>query len=216
MPERIDSKSLVETIRSQFNVPELQQLCFNLDIPYDDLPAKTHNGKVRELVLYCQRHGRLPELAQHVAEIRPTTANKEPKQMPQPGETEKVDRTAKIWIPIIVAFIGLVGVIITVMATRPGATPTPESDNLVYPVTVRANDTGQPIEGAHILVETGGGLAPKNAYTDANGFVRVAIDASQSGKQGRVTVSAANYKRKMYDIDLLPDMLPDEIRLDPE
>ena len=41
---------------------ELRDLCFRLEIDYENLPGETKADKARELIAYCERHGRLPEL----------------------------------------------------------------------------------------------------------------------------------------------------------
>ena len=226
MPKPINPQSLVKTIRSQFSVPEIRNLCFDLGIPHEEIAGDTVSEKARELVLYCQRRNRLPELAQRVTELRsqPLAEPGESELLIMPNqvnETEKTNRIAKIWVPIIVALIGLAGIIITnlgkddVPTSNSSLTP-PATNGFVYSVTVMDKVSTKPIENAHILIETGGGFAPKNAYTDSNGFVRITIDASQSGRQGRLSISATNYERQTHDIDLTSDALPQEIRLEPE
>ncbi len=58
-----------------FNDDELRGLCFELDIPYEDLGASTKSGKARELVSYCQRHTRLAELEAACLRLRPDIPN---------------------------------------------------------------------------------------------------------------------------------------------
>ena len=55
-----------------FNDDELRGLCFELNIPYEDLGASTKSGKARELVAYCQRRTRLVELEAACRRLRPT------------------------------------------------------------------------------------------------------------------------------------------------
>lgn len=45
-----------------FNLDEVQTLCFDLGIQYDNLAGDTLNSKARELVKYCYRHDLLPSL----------------------------------------------------------------------------------------------------------------------------------------------------------
>ena len=54
-----------------FKEDELQTLCFDLGIDYESLPAVGKAGKARELVGYCDRNGRIPELIDHIRQERP-------------------------------------------------------------------------------------------------------------------------------------------------
>ena len=54
-----------------FSAEELRTLCFSLGIEYDDLPGSGRTDKARELVAYCQRHSRLPDLQKAVTQARP-------------------------------------------------------------------------------------------------------------------------------------------------
>ncbi|MCP4424626.1 MAG: toll/interleukin-1 receptor domain-containing protein [Chloroflexi bacterium] len=53
---------LREKISRHFNTDELRTLCVDLGVNYDDLPGRNISGKARELVGFCARHGRLPEI----------------------------------------------------------------------------------------------------------------------------------------------------------
>lgn len=50
---------------------ELRDLCFYLKINYQDLGGEGRIGHARELVLYCERHGKLPMLIRRCCELRP-------------------------------------------------------------------------------------------------------------------------------------------------
>jgi DNA-binding NarL/FixJ family response regulator len=63
--------ALTDFIHAAFNPAELEYLCVRLTINYDDLPGDTHQLKSVELVLYCERHGRLQELGEMVKTLRP-------------------------------------------------------------------------------------------------------------------------------------------------
>lgn len=227
MPQQIDPQALTQTIWSRFSLSEIKDLCFRLGISHEDIPGSTRRDKARELVLYCERHGRLPELAQRVAELRPKSATIESvDNAPGRNKLNKTERTAKIWVPIIVALIGLAGIIIPKLidteTTEPTSIPSRASDtpanatDFDYAVTVRDRDTIKPISGAHVLIETGGGIAPKNGYTDSNGYVRIAIDAKLVDTKGRLSIEAIGYQRFTQEINLKLDELPAEVRLAPE
>jgi len=50
---------------------ELHDLCFYLGVDYADLPAQGRRHKARELVAYCERHGRIPELEEKLRQEHP-------------------------------------------------------------------------------------------------------------------------------------------------
>lgn len=63
--------NLREQITSHFNKNELQNLCYDLSINYEELPGDTLSAKVRGLIEYCQRHGQNKILATKLANLRP-------------------------------------------------------------------------------------------------------------------------------------------------
>jgi hypothetical protein len=58
---RVDHSKLRRMLADHFNREELRELCADLCIEYENLPD-TLDGMVRELVAYCERHRRIPEL----------------------------------------------------------------------------------------------------------------------------------------------------------
>jgi hypothetical protein len=50
---------------------ELYDLCFNMEIDYENLPGTGKANKVRELIRYCQRHNRYDELGETYQRLRP-------------------------------------------------------------------------------------------------------------------------------------------------
>ncbi|MCA9956495.1 MAG: hypothetical protein KC434_17320, partial [Anaerolineales bacterium] len=55
-----------------FNLEELKDICFDLEINHESLPSHTQlNGFVRELIGFAQRQGRLNELIQVLQAERP-------------------------------------------------------------------------------------------------------------------------------------------------
>ena len=58
-------------IHLSFNMEELKDLCFEMEIVFDDLPGSTLKDKVRELVLFCERHNRIEELQSICQRLRP-------------------------------------------------------------------------------------------------------------------------------------------------
>ncbi|MCB0368634.1 MAG: hypothetical protein KDD45_04100 [Bdellovibrionales bacterium] len=54
-----------------FNLDELRTLCFSLGVDYDDLVGEGKSGKIRELILYCQRKNMLGDLVNQCSQMRP-------------------------------------------------------------------------------------------------------------------------------------------------
>jgi hypothetical protein len=49
----------------------LLTLCFWLDVEYENLPAKTKEGKARELIRHMNRQNQLARLVAKCGEVRP-------------------------------------------------------------------------------------------------------------------------------------------------
>ncbi|HUX75374.1 MAG TPA: response regulator [Anaerolineae bacterium] len=65
----VDPAALRRTLEEKFDLEEIQDLCFDLDIDFDALPGE--GKKARELIAYCRRRDRLKKLATRIAELRP-------------------------------------------------------------------------------------------------------------------------------------------------
>jgi hypothetical protein len=61
---------LRHNLSQHFNVDELRELCFSLDIEDEDLPGGK-SGMIRELIGHCERHGRTLELLDLARQARP-------------------------------------------------------------------------------------------------------------------------------------------------
>ena len=46
---------LRESLSDKFNLDELNTLCFDLNIDYEDIPGNNKQAKVVELIKYCER-----------------------------------------------------------------------------------------------------------------------------------------------------------------
>jgi len=62
---------LRQKISDHFNEEELRTLCFDMQVDYEALPGWSKDDKVRELVSYFERHGRILELARVIQQQRP-------------------------------------------------------------------------------------------------------------------------------------------------
>ena len=61
--------ALRHALEERFDLEEIKNLCFDLQIDFDDLPGE--GKKAREVVAYCRRHDRLEELVASVSRLRP-------------------------------------------------------------------------------------------------------------------------------------------------
>jgi hypothetical protein len=69
--QRVELRQIL-TLR--FDEGELRTLCFDLGIEYENLPGTTKADKARELVLYFEHRGRIPELLELIRNSRPETS----------------------------------------------------------------------------------------------------------------------------------------------
>lgn len=61
-----------QKLADTFDDEEVRQLCFELGIRYEDyLTDAAHNGRIRQLVDYARRHGRLAEITTYCRRQRP-------------------------------------------------------------------------------------------------------------------------------------------------
>ena len=67
-------KELRSLLIESFDLEELHSLCFDLGINFDSLAGSTIDSKARELIAYCQRHLRLPDLLAACHQQRPHIA----------------------------------------------------------------------------------------------------------------------------------------------
>lgn len=68
---QLDLRALRVGICELFTLAEIQILCFDLGIPYEELPGETLPNKAAELIGYSARRGRLQDLVAYVRKVRP-------------------------------------------------------------------------------------------------------------------------------------------------
>ena len=66
-----DKLKLYEFILDHYSLGELKDLCFYLNVVYDDLDGTARKDKARELVEYVARRRRLDDLRAVLAQQRP-------------------------------------------------------------------------------------------------------------------------------------------------
>ena len=62
---------LHQKINQYFDDDDLQTVCFNLGVEYDNLKGDTKSGKARELILWCKKHSCLDKLTELLRKERP-------------------------------------------------------------------------------------------------------------------------------------------------
>ena len=69
--EREHLIKLHRILADRFSKGELRTLCFTLGVDYDDLPGEGKSDKARELIVYLEHRGRIPELVETGEQLRP-------------------------------------------------------------------------------------------------------------------------------------------------
>lgn len=64
-------QELQQKIEDHFDAGEVREICFKLDINYENLSGTIHKTKVIELVLYCKRRELLGKLINYCKLLRP-------------------------------------------------------------------------------------------------------------------------------------------------
>lgn len=73
-PRSYGLASLRQKLAEHFSIDELRTLCFDIGIKHENLPADTLDGMARELVSYCERACRIPELVAQCRKLRPNVS----------------------------------------------------------------------------------------------------------------------------------------------
>ncbi|MFN8484766.1 MAG: CHAT domain-containing protein [Anaerolineae bacterium] len=107
MAAQWDPISLRQAMSDRMSLDEIESLCFDLGIDADNLGGDNKSAKIRELIQYMQRRGRLDDLTAQLAKVRPDitppgaastrNATPAPEQAapgsPQPGDSPTVSPT---------------------------------------------------------------------------------------------------------------------------
>lgn len=67
----VDPVWLREQLVSHFSLDELRDLCFELDIDFENLPGEAKAGKAREMIIYCRNRAMMNQLTGKVQLARP-------------------------------------------------------------------------------------------------------------------------------------------------
>jgi hypothetical protein len=98
----IDLAHLRRQLSDFFNLEELRTLCFDMSIKYEDLPGDTITAKARELVIFCYRYGRIPQLLDICKQQRQDV------KWDHPAQATVSDQLPDAWIDPLQSFYRLV------------------------------------------------------------------------------------------------------------
>lgn len=96
----VSSIVLYEFIMAHYNDSELKTLCFRLAVNYEDLSGEGRMDKIRELVLYCQRHDLLIRLRNELMERQLDVSSLYILQSFS-GEQKEEKVTVDVWVDIL-------------------------------------------------------------------------------------------------------------------
>lgn len=240
MTTHYDLKNIRVLLTEGFTDEDLRRLCYDISDfrpVYDQLAR--NSGKVEIVGRLLEHADRTLQIGTLLALAKEHNPARYEKHQPyydtitHPSASSDVSREAQSaeakkdkiwgipqvwWVPIIVALIGLVGVIIPLIMNsadeKTSPSPSPQQEAIFeYPVRVQAKGTDEDIPNAKVIIEVIG-KAPLDEFTDTNGFTRIFIDADHTGQPAKLIVEATGYKRYIQNIDLDKDALPDIVQLE--
>jgi hypothetical protein len=71
LPEPTSRVRLYQFLINHFSEGELRDLCFYVNVDYENLPGERKGDKARELILHFERHDRVLELVEKCRQLRP-------------------------------------------------------------------------------------------------------------------------------------------------
>ncbi len=96
-PDHANLVKLFQKVDRHFDDSELQDLCFQLGIDYEDLSGSSKRDKARELMMRLDRYGRLPDLLMLVSQLRPKVTWQD-----SPQQADGADIIAKLTVAVVV------------------------------------------------------------------------------------------------------------------
>lgn len=93
----IDLPKLAQEIEARFNESEIQDLCFKLQVDYENVPGNNKADKARELVLYFDRRAQITELIEMLISLRSAV-----EWRPRPKSQKSVSIVSKMDIAVVV------------------------------------------------------------------------------------------------------------------
>lgn len=72
--ESMNQQRLYEILDAYFNLSELSEICFTLQIDFEHISGHEKRAKIRDFIRYCLAQQRIPDLLQLLSELRPHLA----------------------------------------------------------------------------------------------------------------------------------------------
>ena len=67
----VDLRKLLRAINDSFSIDDLRDLCFELQLDFENLPGSAKKDKARELIIHFDRRKRINVLVTTFCELRP-------------------------------------------------------------------------------------------------------------------------------------------------
>ncbi len=227
MNGRTKTKSdLVDLIVHHFSEPDLRQLCFDLEIPYDKLRGSGTQEKSISLIEYWENRNQLDDLLEVIIKKRPNLSPQviEIQESLHKHDTRKVQLPfftppKKVWIMVvggtililILLFVG--GRWLGNFGGDPTAVP---ANEFIYQVKVQDAVSGMPLQRVKVTLATSGGLAPETQISDVNGTALFKVPSSQVDRMAILSVEKEGYRNFTQNITLKPDQLPQDVMIQPD
>lgn len=123
--------------------------------------------------------------------------------------------SAKWWVPIVVAIIGLAGTIITLVFQHFFSPSSSSPEQTYYRLRVVDKVSREYVANAKVTIEMSGStVLPIETITDSNGFAILALPTEFVDKPGRLIVEAREYQTFNKFINLSLETLPEVIELE--
>lgn len=203
---------LRQVLAERYTAEDLENLCFDMGVPYDSLPGQGTPAKARELLVHLNNRGRIPELIRKTRAQRPDIDWDEIAKLIE-SPLACLGSPRRQALVVLAAVIALVAVLaLLALATgsiRPGSIPTPTPPaTFLYQVRVLAEGTGAPVRDAKVIVEISG-APPMDGLTDRDGVAPFPVDTARDGQQARLIVEATGYQRFDQAVNLTPATMKD-------
>ncbi len=203
-------KLLVERL----SMAEIKTLYFDLNVDSEILFGDEKSEKVIELITHLERRHRLPEIAEWIKKERPDLAKElesileEWEILRKEGQPLHQKTNTYLMIGTILL---MVVVILSVLLWKQQDVPR----DFIYQARVRDAVTNSAVENAKVTIELSGDSILSPQYSDADGLVVFSIKAEYANSLARLFVEKTNYQTDTYSVNIVPERLPQEIRIQP-
>lgn len=85
---------MLDRLTRHYNLSELRQLCFELNVPYEELAGETRSDKAISLIEWLERRERLPDLVARLEDRIPVSPH-QPPPPDQPPEWSPIERNTQ-------------------------------------------------------------------------------------------------------------------------